>query len=209
MKTYPRLLGSSLFSSAAFRRLPLFLLGMLAGHAAWGQLTPGSALISNGDFEASTTEANWPDYWSHPKAGSSSWEAEEGKHFLRINATVPGEMVLVYRIVTIPTGVKAVELSLRARVIGLKCGPQPWFDARIMTDFKNSSGEKIKGAKPLTFRKDTDGWVERKIRFAVPEGAVAIEIMPTLFQTYSGTFDLDELQLTAIDPAALNPAPAP
>lgn len=197
-------------TAAIFRRLPLLLLGLLPAHAALAQ-TPAPApapLISNGDFETSTQEANWPDYWSHPQAGSSSWEMEEGKRYLRLNATAPGEAVLVYRIITIPSGVKALELSLRARVIGLKCGPQPWFDARVMTDFKNPAGVKIKGAKTINFRKDTDGWVERKVRFAVPEGAVAIEIMPTLFQTYSGTFDLDELQLKAIDPAELAP-PAP
>ena len=208
MKTYPDRSGFPVVSPMMFRRLAMLGLGVFFAAAAFAQAAPGAVLISNGDFETSTQEPDWPDHWSHPKSGSSSWELEEGKRFLRINTTAPGETVLIYRVVAIPAGVKALELSLRARVIGLKCGPQPWFDARIMTDFKNSAGTKMKGAKPLTFRKDTDGWVERKVRFAVPEGAIALEVMPTLFQAYSGTFDLDEVQLTAVDPALLNPAPA-
>jgi|GEM_PF-756858 hypothetical protein len=209
MKPYPRFLCSSLFSPVVLRRLVPFLLGVFAAQTVSAtEIEPGTPLLSNGDFEVSTVEAHWPDHWSRPKAGSSSWEIEDGKRFLRINATAPGELVLVYRIVNIPSGVKAVELSLRARVIGLKCGPQPWFDARVMTDFKNAAGVKVKGARPISFRKDTDGWIERKVRFAVPEGAVAFEIMPSLFRTYSGTFDIDEIQLAVIDPAQLNPAPA-
>lgn len=178
---------------------------------ALAQTAVGTPLVTNPDFELdSPIEPGWPADWGTPKAGSSSWELEEGRRYIRINTTTPGETVLIYRIVNIPADVKALEMSLRARVIGLKCGPQPWFDARIMADFKNPTGHKIKGAKPITFRKDTDGWVERKVRFLVPDGGVALEIMPTLFQAYSGTFDIDQLQLTVIDPAEVNgPAKPP
>ncbi len=184
----------------------LFLLGLALPLAGLSRATPvGAPLVTNGDFETATLEATWPDDWSRPKAGSSSWEKEDDRHCIRINTTEPGETVLIYRVIPVPADAKALEMSLRARVIGLKCGPQPWFDARIMADFKTPTGQKLKGARPLAFRKDTDGWVERKVRFLVPSGGVALEIMPTLFQAYSGSFDIDELQVTVIDPEDVGP----
>lgn len=186
--------------------LPLALAGALfAQEQAAAESTPiGTQLLPNGDFETSTMEPNWPDFWSQPRGGSFSWELEDGKRYIRINTIQQGETVLVYRVVKIPSDVKALEMSLRSRVIGLKCGPQPWFDARIMADFKSATGQKVKGAKTISFRKDTDGWTERKVRFLVPTGAAALELMPTLFQAYAGTFDIDDLQLTVIEPADLN-----
>lgn len=187
----------------------LLFLGGVFSAGARAETPAAPPLITNGDFELSTIEPNWPDHWGQPRAGSFSWEAEEGRRYIRLNATAPGETVMLFRSIPIPAGAKALKLTLRGRVIGLKCGAQPWFDARVIADFKNPAGQKLKGAKPITFRKDTDGWVERSVSFAVPEGAAVIELMPCVFQAYSGTFDLDELQLTAIDLATLNPPPAP
>lgn len=189
---------------------PLRRLALASGLLISAFLLPQTALadlIANGDFESATDNPNWPDGWSPPKAGSSSYESEDGRRFLRINSTAPGETIILYRNVAIPAGVKAVELSLRARVIGLQPGAQPWFDARVLCDFKSISGAKLKGAKAIAFRRDTDGWAERKVRFAVPEGAVSIDIMPSLFQVYTGTIDLDEVQLKEIDPAEIAAAP--
>ncbi len=166
-------------------------------------------LLPNGDAELATSEPGWPDHWSRPTSGSFSWDEENGRRYIRLNTTEPGQVVLTYRSLPITPDIKAVQVSLRARVIGLKCGPQSWFDARVMSDFKTKDGQKLKGARTISFRRDTDGWVERSVRFAVPEGAALLELMPTLFQTYSGTFDIDELIVTAIDPAELAPAPAP
>lgn len=183
-------------------------LALSSGLLFTGLLLPHSAqanLIGNGDFETATENPNWPDGWSPSKSGSCSYEkTEDGRRFIRVNATAPGETIIIYRNVAIPAGVKAVELSIRARVIGLQPGAQPWFDARILCDFKSVSGAKLKGAKHIFFRRDTDGWVERKSRFAVPEGAMSIDIMPSLFQVYTGTIDLDEVQLREIDPAELS-----
>lgn len=212
MTTLPR---SPLAGDAALARLRIVAIGLLFASALGAQTPPAAGqLLPNGDLEAATVEANWPDYWTRPSAGSSSWDAEEGRRYLRMNATAPGEVVLTYRSINVPAEVKALQLSLRARVIGLKCGPQAWFDARVIVDFKNKDGQKMKGAKTIVFRKDTDGWVQRTVSFSVPEGAAVLEIMPALFQVYSGTFDIDEIIVTqvaeppAAAPAAV-PAPAP
>ncbi len=161
----------------------------------------GKSLIVNGDFE--TAKDQWPEHWQRPKVGVRYLE-EGGNHFLRLTATEPGMTVILYRSVAIPADVKALKLTWRERVMDLKPGKQPWFDARIMLDFKDVSGNKLKPAPAAPYtRKSTDGWVERKEEFLVPKGTRSLELMPTLFQVEKGTFDLDDVALVPIDPAAL------
>ena len=56
---------------------------------------------------------------------------------------------------------------------------------------------------PAANSKNTDGWVERSKGFLVPEGAVTLVLMPTLFQAESGTYELDNFSLKPTDPAVL------
>lgn len=186
------------------RGVTAVLLGLLS-MSVTARADDAASLVINGNFESATKDPAWPDGWGRPRVGAGSWEAEEAGHFMRLQATAPGQMVMLYRLVQIPAGVKALEVSARVRVSGLKLGAQTWFDARIVADFKDAAGAKVKGAKPLVFRKDTDGWVERKAAFLVPEGAVSIELMPALFNTEAGTLDLDNLKVVAVDPATLTP----
>jgi hypothetical protein len=161
------------------------------------------SLLGNGSFEADADKNDWPDQWSRPKSGGSC-ESEEGNHFLRLTASEPGQLVMLYRQIRIPQAVKAIEFTWRQRVSNLKPGKEPWFDARILMDFKDAEGRKLTGGPgaPNT-RKNTDGWVERKMTFLLPEGTVTLDLMPALFQVEKGTFDLDDLVLVPTDAQAL------
>lgn len=171
---------------------------LFAAPAAKAQST-GANLIENGNFEKLADGEIWPDKWGKPKAGEATLSVEDGKNFLTLRSTEPGTMVLLYRLVFLKPDVKAVELSCRARVTGLEKGDKSWFDARIMCDFLTGpGGSKIKGAKTIVFGKDTDGWEERKVIFNVPEGAKAIQIMPTLFNVKAGQIDFSEISLRAV-----------
>ncbi len=165
-------------------------------------LEKGGSLISNGDFETDRKAKQWPDDWGRAKG--ASWEQEGANHFLRLKADEPGKAVLLFRTFSLPEGARALELIWRQRVSGLKVGKEPWFDARFIMDFKDAAGKKLAGgpSAPNT-RKDTDGWVERKVAFLVPEGAVTLDFMPTLFQVQKGTFDLDDIVLKPTDAQAL------
>ncbi len=161
-----------------------------------------ASLLPDGTFETDADGDAWPDHWGRAKTGGT-WETEGGNHFIRLTTKTPGEMVILYQQVRIPEAVKAIELTFRMRVSELKRGKQSWFDARIMMDFKGADGAKLKGAPAPNASKDTGGWVERSVKFLVPEGAQTLDFMPSLFQVESGTFDLDDIALRPIDPAAL------
>jgi hypothetical protein len=147
-------------------------------------------LIQGGDYEKS--------------AGKKNVVTEEGNSFLRLQAVEPGKMTLDYREVAIPAGTKALELAWKQRVTGLKKGEKPWFDARIMMEWKDAAGVKMsEKPSPPYAQKDTKGWVERTTSFLVPEGAVTLVMMPSLFQVNAGTYELDNFVLKPTDPAAI------
>ncbi len=163
-------------------------------------------LVSNGNMETDADGDNWPDGWPKLKVGGT-WEQEEGNHFIRMTSTSPGSTVMLYHEIKIPAGVQAVELSFRQRITGLKLGKQAWFDARIMMEFMNADREKVSPAPSAPYsRKDTTGWVQKSVTFAIPEGAAFLKFMPSLFNVEAGTWDLDDIVIRSIDPAPVKAA---
>lgn len=150
-------------------------------------------LIENGDFEGSGSD--WPSGWVKPKAGGSLGD-DVGNHFLRLQSEEPGQNLMAYKLVKVDPSMKELEFRCKIRVTDLKPGAQGWFDARIIMNFKDSGGAKV-GQSPgaIYFRKDTSDWVEKTVKFEVPEGASGLEIMPSLVQVQSGTLDIDDVVL--------------
>ncbi len=160
------------------------------------------SIVSNGNFESDKKGDGWPDDWGRVKEGS--WENEEGNHFLRLKSATPGQTIVIYRLFDIPAGWKAAELSWKQRISGLKPGAQPWFDARIMMEFKDAAGNKTaQKPSPPYSRGNSKGWETKHTQFLIPEGAVQLEFMPSLFQVERGTFDLDDISLKQTDTAVL------
>ena len=160
-------------------------------------------IIPNGGFEEDKNQDSWPDKWGKLKEGGS-WELEDGNHFLRMTTTKPGEMAMIYQQYDIPEGLEALELTWRQRVTGLVKGEKPWFDARILFEFKGADGKSLtEKPGPAYTQKDTKGWVDKSTRFLVPKEAVTLVMMPSLFQTKAGTMDLDDLSLAGTDPAPI------
>jgi len=94
------------------------------------------------------------------------------------------------------------QFGIKARYTDLKRGKANWHDGRILLDFKDADGNKLKGgAKAQAFTGSSKGWVSKTIEFAVPEGAKTLEVMPALFMIAGGQLDLDDLELTVITDA--------
>ena len=176
--------------------------------AAWAQNAP-RALIANGDFQLDANGDNVPDGWGKGKDGELSWETEGDNRFLRLTSPQPDKLVLLYREIDLPADVSALELSWSQRVSNFKRGKQNYFDARVLIKFKDAAGKDLPGApSPAYTNKNSDGWQNKSIKFLVPDGAVKMILMPTLFQVESGTFDLDNFALKPTDQADLKIAAA-
>jgi endoglucanase len=194
-----------------FRRSFLFAAGLLSAAlpALRAQETAAPAvesLIPNFSMETDADFDQWPDGWPRLKTGGS-WENEDGNHFIRLTSTEPGKLVMLYHEIRIPEGVEAVELTWRQRVTGLKRGKESWFDARIMMEWMDADRAKVSpGPAPAATGKDTGGWVDRSVKFLVPEGARMLKFMPALFNVQAGTFDLDNVMLVPVDAAPIKAA---
>ncbi len=183
------------------RRLATFTAALLVLVApslrAQGTTPP---LLKNSSLEADANADQWPDGWPHPKSGGS-WLNEGGNHFIRLTATEPDKLTSLYLEVPIPAGTPALEVTWRWRLTDVKPGSKPWFDARLMMEFLDSSRSKISSPAAPYGKGSTKGWVEKKTSFLVPEGAAFLKFMPSLFQVASGTLDLDDVSIHPTDPA--------
>ncbi len=168
---------------------------------------PAVSLLSNGDFETAKADGASPKDWPTPD-GVLWLKEDDGNHFLRLEAR-PDKMLTVYRVVSVKPEHKAYKLTFRVRVNALTRGKEMWHDGRIILDFKNAEGTKLKpGPGHPNFKGTTDGWVQRSLEFIVPEGATQLEVMPAMFQVASGSFDLDDLLLVSVDPQPILDAQA-
>lgn len=147
-----------------------------------------------------SSQGEGPQGW--PTPDGVTWEEEAGNHFLRLTADID-KLITVYREVRVQPGHKALKLTFRVRVQALERGKANWHDGRIILNFKDADGNKLSGGAAPSFQGSTDGWSERSVELLVPDGAVNLEVMPALFQAKSGSYDLDDLRLVAIDPAPL------
>ena len=149
---------------------PFGFISILTAAALFGSMASADDLVPNGGFEKAG-EGDWPEGWAKPKEGGS-WGKEEANRFLRLASPAPGTNVMLYQEYKIPEGTRALELKWKQRVTGLKVGKQKWFDARILLEFSNAERVKVAGSPsaPAT-NKDTAGWVEKSVKFLVPEHA--------------------------------------
>lgn len=161
-----------------------------------------ASLLKNGTMEEDVDADGWPDDW--PKNKDATREEEDANHFLRLKSPGPNETVLLFHKIPLPSGAQALEMTWRQRTSDLRPGLKPWFDARIMLEFRNADDEVIKGAPGAPFaRKSSDGWQDRTMQFLIPEGATSFVMMPSLFQVETGTFDLDDFSLKVVDAAPI------
>lgn len=177
------------------RIVPLILLAIAPLAAAETQL------LGNGDFE--TAKDGRPDGWSLQTG--VSYETEGANHFIRLTGAGTSTQVSVYREIPV-NGATAVRVSYRVRYADVKRGTQPWHDARIIMDAKAADKSVFKGALPHPFFTGSAGWSEKTFTRALPAGTQVITLMPALFMVESGTFDLDDITITAIDPSKIETA---
>ncbi len=164
------------------------LLSVFAASCCFAAELPN--LLANGNFESGAE--GWP------QPAGASIEAEGANHFLRLKSSAPGQTVNVYRQVPV-AGMVTLQLTFRTRHSDVKRGAQPWFDARVILDFKDDAGKVVKGAPGHPFfTGSSDGWKEKSLRFEVPSTATTFSLMPALVQPESGTLDIDDIVLTDV-----------
>lgn len=163
------------------------------------------SLLSNGNF--TQMSGDWPTDW--PTHDNVTAETEGDAHYLHFVSPETGTSVLIYRRMKLPTPAPAgLELRVKVRY-DITAGDKSWFDARIMSHFKNSADAVLKPDPPQpNFHGKSKGWVTKSVYFRIPKGAAYLEIMPSLLNVASGTMDLGECDMFPAPESKL-PKPPP
>jgi len=166
---------------------------------------PGVSLLSNSDFKTDDGTGK-PAGW--PIKDGITWEQEGDLRFLRFTSPEAGKMVMAYRQIPVPASrPEALEVHVRARANDVKPGAKAWNDARVMIQWKDAKGKVLKQMPPApAFKGTTNGWVDKRVYFAIPAKAAVLEIMPCLFNAASGTLDIATLEVL---PSTADKLPAP
>ena len=157
-------------------------------------------LLSNGNFEAARDgrPADWP------LPPNAEWKLESTNHFLRLTASADN-VVSVSRDISIK-GAGALALTWRERHLNLKPGGNPDEDARIIIEFRDATGRPVPGAPPIpSYNGSSAAWRIQSLQFLVPKGAQTLLLRPVLNRAASGTFDLDDVNLTTFTATKLPP----
>ncbi len=180
------------------------------------QLAATGNLMPNGDFVAATAHPTWPDGWGNGPSDTVSWGNDNGKRFIRLTADDPAKVQMLYKMVVLPLGLKAVDISFRYRTAGVVQGERAPGDARVALHFFNgtrfghleSGKELVPMPEPLILSPQTTGWTEVHARLPVPEGATKLQWMPGLWYVKAGTLDLADLDISPVAETALKPLPS-
>ena len=171
----------------------------------------GTSLLSNPDFSLETRDPSWPDDWGHAQPGITLG-TENGAHYLHLVQQTPGKMLVAYREIKIPDGVKGIQITIRYRTAGIVHGKQNWMDARAIFHYMDATRKQLKPEpKVIGFSTKAATWTEGSVTAPVPDGAVTLVLMPSLFMANAGTLDLAEVRVTQMgdaDVSAMNASAA-
>lgn len=174
--------------------------------SALAQQPETPSLLSNGTFEITQADGKLKDW---PLSENIRWESEAGEnHFLRIQSTKPGETIIAHRAITLDPEIRALELTYRVRHDNIKRGQKPWFDGRIIMNFKNAGQGAAGSPSAPSFTGTAKDWKSKTQQFRVPEGAVTLEFLFTLFGAESGQLDFDDITLRSIPLSTIEAAEA-
>lgn len=149
-------------------------------------------IFKNGALQQVASGKDWPAHW--PGGKGVTYEEEDGNRFLRISSGGTDALNMLYSEFVLPQGYSTFVLKFKARYTDVKPGKEVWHDARIMMNVKDDANKKL-SSPSVAFKGTSDGWRAVNYTLRVPKGACKLEFMPSMFQTESGTFDIDDLSL--------------
>lgn len=113
-----------------------------------------------------------------------------------LTQSTPGKMSNDYQKYDLAAEYGKVTLSFKAKVKGLVLGANKWNDARVILNFSDASGKKIK-SEAIYFQKDVTSWKKSQKTYDIPFEATTLECLPALHMCKAGTFEIEELSIKA------------
>lgn len=183
--------------------IALSLVVFLPKHMGLAQESTASFIV-DGDFTGGQ-ENGLPVGWQRrgqEGEGTILLEKDGDTSFIRLSVNQPDQLVGVVQSIPIPPSVLGLEFQARFRTANVKFGKSFLCDARARFGFYDAEGNPVKGAGDVIFDSHAREWTEISRSFAVPAGAVSMNLMLCLNRPASGTLDVQRVRLSAMDEQA-------
>jgi len=169
----------------------MFLTGIAALSASAQEAPPPSSFLPNGAFSDVSGTPPWPAGWEHGPDGVVSLEREDdGRPFLRIASTAPGQLVRVWIDAPLSEGRKGLACDLLFRVAGFKFGSSFSNDMHASWMFLDSAGKPVKGGGGGVLDSHAKTWTPFHREGLVPAGAAKARLILSINKAASGTLDI-------------------
>lgn len=160
-------------------------------------------LMKSSDFAGVAEAGGLPSGWIKGSAGLVTVETEGGATFLRLVSEQPDQLVEVSQEVLIPAEIKGLDYTASFRTAGVKFGKSFVNDARTRFQFLDAEGKAVKPSPgDAVFTSHAKTWTEVKRSFLVPAGACKLRLVLCLNKPASGTLDVRQVTLTAMNSEA-------
>ena len=179
------------------------------GYQIDGRLKATGNLIPNGGFETIGKDGGAESWGKGNDDGSLSLQEENGEHFMRLVSNDPQKLRMLYRMVPLKSGSKAIEVKFRYRTTDIVKGTELPGDARAVMHFLDGTrvghleNGKVIAPDPsaIIFSPKAGEWTEVSRRYLVPDGATKLQLMPSLWKVKSGTLDIADMSVAPLSEA--------
>ncbi|HEX2950702.1 MAG TPA: hypothetical protein VHV83_14235, partial [Armatimonadota bacterium] len=144
---------------------------------AWG----GENLLLNADFTQPANGDGINGWRFSPQHGKITVKQDGKQAYLSVVSTTATDWVAATQIVKLQPAWKFLQLSGRIRVNAVTPGKAGWETTRISTAWRDKTNA-VMNPYPVcpSWYKPTDGWVWFAYTIAIPDGAVTLEVSPTV-----------------------------
>ena len=148
-----------------------------------------------------------PEMW-HRSTGSEGslarGKTEDGKRYLTLAVSEPGESVILQQFNGIPSGATNLTVAAKIRWSDIWRGKQGYMQGCVQLLFQNESGKKIGDyLSILSFNGSSPDWRIVGKTFAVPSGAARFRVQVALYSPKQGKLDVQWATAVAGDTPAL------
>ena len=177
-----------------------------AGYQIDERLKATGNLVANGGFETIGKDGAAESWGKGSEDGSLTLKEEDGEHFMRLVSSDSQKIRMLYRMVPLKSGSKAIEVKFRYRTADIVNGTELPGDARAIMHFLDGTRvghlENGKVIEPdpsaIIFSPKAGEWTEVSRRYLVPEGATKLQLMPSLWKVKSGTLDIADFSVAPL-----------
>jgi hypothetical protein len=152
--------------------------------------------FAEGQFETLTADGSQAQGWSEwPTV--AMLVGEGGNHWARITNRNPTAMPTLRANLRLPPACKSLRLSVRLQARDLRCGPEPWQQARVVISPCTADGQPLPSLPGPALAQDS-AWQTLETTLAVTPETRYLVLWVGLWQA-TGSLDVDDVQVTVIE----------